>query len=222
MHIEESIWLKNQLSKYKNDISPLLNLGSSTNEFRTVSQPFIDEFIFSPLNENEVKVIHSDIKTDVGVDLVGDINEPTFNQSIRSLSVKSVLYSNLLEHVEDPVVMAASILSVLPVDGLIFVTVPYEYPKHLDPIDTMYRPSPKMLEEIFVGTQIVSSQVMSVGIVGVSLLKSLIELSKMVVRSFMPFYKYPGWVTTVNKLSWFFKNRKITCVVLRKIEEVDV
>ena len=83
MHIEEAVWLANQLIKYENEIDPLLNLGSSTKEFRTVNQPFIEEIIFIPLRENGVKIIHSDTKKDDGVDLVGDINESAFREPSR-------------------------------------------------------------------------------------------------------------------------------------------
>jgi hypothetical protein len=216
MHIEEARWLSEQLASHKTDVSPLLNLGSSTYDYRNTQQPFIEELIFSPLIEHTISVIHSDIKKDDGVDLVGDINESLFREKVLGLSINSVLCSNLLEHVDNPHKMATSILSVIPVNGLVFVTVPYKYPKHLDPIDTMFRPSPRELELLFHGTEVVASKVLSVGTVGASLVKKPGELLKMLVRSCIPFYRFSGWVTTVNKLGWFFKNRKIACVVLRK------
>ena len=37
--------------------------------------------------------------------------------------------------------MAHHCLDLLPIGGLIFVTVPLSYPYHRDPIDTMFRPS---------------------------------------------------------------------------------
>ena len=78
---EETTWIKNILNNEfsKNDFT-LLNLGSSTEEFRKTTQPYIYKNVFSPLTEEKKKVIHSDIKNEKGVDLVGDINKESFRE----------------------------------------------------------------------------------------------------------------------------------------------
>ncbi|MGQ0741110.1 MAG: DUF4142 domain-containing protein [Alphaproteobacteria bacterium] len=58
-------------------ISPCLNLGSSTGTFRTQEQRHIEQYIFAPLRERGVRIVHADIKEDEGVDLAGDIYDPT-------------------------------------------------------------------------------------------------------------------------------------------------
>jgi hypothetical protein len=58
------------------------------------------------------------------------------------LEPKALLCCNLLEHVLDPERLALHCLELLPRGGLLFVTVPFSYPYHRDPIDTMYRPDP--------------------------------------------------------------------------------
>ena len=93
---EESIWIKNALNdNFSVDDFPLLNVGSSTEEFRKITQPEIHENVFSPLIESNRKVFHADIKDANGVDLVGDLNEESFRNKLKSLGIKSVLCSNL-------------------------------------------------------------------------------------------------------------------------------
>ena len=58
----------------RDDISPLLNLGSSTGHFRRVTKPHIEALLFAPLRRAGVEVVHCDIKRDEGVDLVADVS----------------------------------------------------------------------------------------------------------------------------------------------------
>ena len=218
MHIEEAKWLSVVLNDNLSSLSPLLNLGSSTKTYRSIYQSFIDDLIFNPLENKAVKVLHSDLKEDEGVDLIGDITFSEFRSEVKSYQPQSVLCSNLLEHVIDRESMASSIMDVLPVKGLVYITVPYKYPKHMDPIDTMFRPSPEELKFLFKNTEIIASEIISVGSVFSSVIKSPFELVRMIARSFIPFYKYDGWLTTINKLGWMFRCREVTCVVLRKID----
>src|SRR5687767_1031367 len=99
MLLEESIWIKNTLSRYfKPENYPLLNIGSSTGYFRQKVQPHIHEQVFAPIESRGNRIIHLDIKQEKGVDLVGDLNEPVFRKQLRELGIKSVICSNLLEH----------------------------------------------------------------------------------------------------------------------------
>jgi len=66
-------------------VSPLLNLGSSTRQFREVIKPHIEMELFAPLREAGVKVIHSDSKKDEGVDIAGDILAP---ELMRRLNIR--------------------------------------------------------------------------------------------------------------------------------------
>ena len=54
-------------------------------------------------------------------------------------------------------------LELLPQGGLFFVTVPYSYHYHADPIDTMYRPSPEELASLFAGQTILTKAELSGG-----------------------------------------------------------
>lgn len=77
MLFDEARWFGQRIAEMEpGDIFPMLNVGSSTEEFRTKKQPWIDQFIFKPIREKGYKVVHTDIKKDVGVDLVGDLTDP--------------------------------------------------------------------------------------------------------------------------------------------------
>src|SRR5690242_14926952 len=80
-------------------ISPVVNLGSSTRVFREVYQPFISELLFQPLASRGVSIVHADIKPDDGVDIVGDIDDPSFQARLRETGARLVLCSNMLEHI---------------------------------------------------------------------------------------------------------------------------
>ncbi|MDP6224554.1 MAG: hypothetical protein QGF34_05795, partial [Candidatus Poseidoniaceae archaeon] len=53
-----------------NDIFPLLNLGSSSDELAKQRQPWIDEYIFSKARASNHKVVNVDLKENPGVDIV--------------------------------------------------------------------------------------------------------------------------------------------------------
>lgn len=133
----------------RGDISPLLNLGSSTARFRTVAKPHIEASLFAPLRRAGIEVVHCDIKQDDGVDLVGDVTDPGFAQTLMARHFRAVLLANLLEHVRDPAAIASACEHIAGPGGLILATVPQSYPFHADPIDTGYRPSPRALAALF-------------------------------------------------------------------------
>ena len=67
MHGNEAIWLACELSRITPAmLSPLLDIGSSTRHYREVEQPWVEEFLFAPLGERGVRVVHCDIKTGAG------------------------------------------------------------------------------------------------------------------------------------------------------------
>ncbi len=136
-----------------------LNIGSSTERFRTHSQPHIDQLLFSPLRRSGVKVIHCDMKPDPGVDLVGDVFDPAFQEKLRAVGAQLLICSNLLEHLADPKAFAAACASLLPPDGAALFTVPSRYPFSPNPIDTMFRPTPMQLAELFPGWTVVGAEI---------------------------------------------------------------
>lgn len=130
-------------------VSPLLNLGSSTRDFREIEKQHIQRELFGPLAAAGVAVVHSDLKPADGVDVVGDILDPAVQRDLKARGFKCVLLANLLEHVRDPAAVAAACEEIVGPGGLILATVPSSFPYHADPIDTGFRPSPGELAALF-------------------------------------------------------------------------
>jgi hypothetical protein len=131
------------------EISPLLNLGSSTRAFREQAKPHIERELFAPLRAAGVEVFHSDLKQAEGVDLAGDIMDPAVRADLKERGFRCVLCANMLEHVRDPLAVAAACEEIAGARGLVLVTVPSSHPFHADPIDNGLRPTPAALAEMF-------------------------------------------------------------------------
>ena len=217
MLIQEAKWFKEQLPALEAaQVFPMCNVGSSTAAFRTQDQPWIDELIFAPLARGGCTVKHLDMKPDSGVDIVGDLANPEFLNRVSNMQFKSVLCSNLLEHVVERSAICRTLLSIIPSAGFLFISVPFSFPYHPDPIDTRFRPNIEELTALFPGTRLVHSAV----VVGDTFLKlrsrDPTTLALTLTRSLLPFYKPVGWWRNRGYLPWFFRRVSATCIVLRK------
>ena len=135
------------------EVSPLLNLGSSTGAFRAQAKPHIERQLFAPLRAAGVEIVHSDLKQADGVDVVGDILDPTVRSALKDRGFRALLIANMLEHVRDRDAVAAACEEIVGPGGLILATVPTSFPYHADPIDTGYRPRPEELAAAFPGSE---------------------------------------------------------------------
>jgi hypothetical protein len=150
MRISEAAYIGARLQEIPiEELSPVLNLGSSNEVFRTRTHPHVDREIFFPLVARGARVIHADLKADRGIDIVGDIYDASFQEECRRLQPKTVVCCNILEHVTDPGVFARIVSALVPVDGFVVVSVPHSYPFHADPIDTLFRPSTSEIVDLF-------------------------------------------------------------------------
>ncbi|HYD13063.1 MAG TPA: hypothetical protein VEC11_09465 [Allosphingosinicella sp.] len=140
------------------EISPLLNLGSSTGAFRVQTKPHIERELFAPLRNAGVAVFHSDLKQAEGVDLAGDILDPAVRTDLKKRGFRTLLIANMLEHVTDRAAVAAACEEIVGPGGLILATVPSSFPYHADPIDTGYRPTPKALAAGFQGSALLLAE----------------------------------------------------------------
>ncbi len=139
MRIEEAKYVGELVRKLTaNGKGPVLNLGSSSGHFRKIDQPHIHDEIFAPLEKSNVKVIHSDLKDQEGVDISGDIFDPDIQWKLRQLRPSLVLVCNLMEHLQEDMRgrLPAALDSIIDPGGVGIITVPYSYPLHFDPIDT--------------------------------------------------------------------------------------
>jgi hypothetical protein len=222
MLLNESIWIGKHLSARKtHEISPLIELGSSTEHFRTVEQPYIDEYIHGPLRKNRVKVIHVDQKSDPGIDISGDLFSSETHEKLKCIGARCILCCNIFEHVTDRKSLAALCDSILSPGGYVFITVPLSFPFHFAPIDTYFRPTPQEISALFPNYAVMNSTVLNEG----TLLDEwqrhdwrymLVAVVKTLCK---PFYIHRGfkeWFYKNHRSLWLLSQFKVSVVILQK------
>jgi len=220
MLIEEAQWLRKQLDALEpGDIFPLCNIGSSTEHFRCVEQPYIDEQLFKPIRARNLEVIHVDTKAGRGVDLVGDLTDPGFLRRVGALKIKSIMCCNLLEHVTDRQIICDAMRSMVVPGGYLFLTVPYRFPRHEDPIDTLFRPTVDELVDLFPGTSVHAAAIVRARRSAHEMAGRRWPLIRMIARAAIPVYRPRRWWSVVRGLWEMAMGYKVTCVILRKERE---
>ena len=219
MFREEAKWLANIIySLNPNSVFPMLNIGSSNKKFREQEQPWIDELLFKPARTKGYSVIHTDIKNDIGVDLVGDLCSLDFLKKLSEMNIQSVICSNLLEHINNREEISKIISSIVPKNGYLFVTVPYKYPYHCDPIDTMFRPNIQELSSLFPDFKIVNGEILPGGyLVKSTTTTPILYTLAMLIRLILPIYQPLRWLDSLKYALWLFKDISVSCVVLEKV-----
>ena len=202
MFKEEALWIKSAIQKLRpiQDNNAVANIGSSTEYFRKVLQPHVDQNIISPLETAGWKVYHVDMKQEPGVDIVADVTKANFAAPYKQKFALTIC-TNLLEHVEDIKLVAKNLADITCPGGHLLITVPYKYKKHLDPIDNGFRPTPKEIVDLFkeVAGDIVDSKVISVKE------KAQYKIKKS---------RFPGWGYRERLAYYFGKYHKTSGVLL--------
>jgi SAM-dependent methyltransferase len=126
----------------------LLSVGSGGAELRT-TQPWIQRVVYDPLERRGIRVLHHELRPGPGVDVAGDLTERGFLDGLPELGVRSVLCSNVLEHVPNPAEVASALQRAVAPGGYALVSVPRRYPYHPGPVDTLFRPTPDELRRLF-------------------------------------------------------------------------
>jgi SAM-dependent methyltransferase len=216
----ESRWVGDQLSAYSaQQISPLLNVGSSTSEFRETVQPWTSRNIFAPLDERGIEIVHLDARAGAGIDIRADLLDDSDFARISSRRYRALLCCNILEHVSDPGEFARRCVKLVVPGGVIVVTVPRSYPRHGDPIDTLYRPMPDEAAALFPDTLTVVSRIIDIG---ESYLNEVRRrpwiLLRHLARLPVPFLDVAKWTASMQKPYWLFHNYQVAAVVLRRHE----
>ncbi|MHA2040027.1 MAG: class I SAM-dependent methyltransferase [Promethearchaeota archaeon] len=190
---EESVWTRKILREADlSSVNDVLDIGSSTKEFRTVKQPYIDGNVFEPLRERSISISYMDKKNGEGIDLVYDIENVSADDIGKQFDL--VICCNLLEHVHNPRKLASLLVNLVRKNGFLLVTVPQTFRFHPDPIDTMFRPSMMEFVSIFPGLQVVR--------------KTIIRVRDWRKYSPLEFFRY-----IIPSLNW-----KINCLFMEKGE----
>jgi hypothetical protein len=218
---KEARWIGDRLSAYSpQQISPLLNIGSSTGEFREFVQPWMTQEIFAPLRGRGVEVVHMDSRPGCGIDIRANLLDDADFDLVRARRYRGLLCCNVLEHVNAPGEFARRCTALVEPGGVIVVTVPLSYPHHADPIDTLYRPAPEAIARLFPRSSTTSAEIIDTGEsyrdeVGRRpwiLLRHLLRLP-------VPFLDAAKWRHSMAKPYWLFHNYQVSAVILRRDDD---
>lgn len=217
---EEAIWFGERLGHILSlGASPVLNVGSSTKHFRSVIQPQIDQFIFNPLEQQGIKLVHLDQKNAEGVDIVGDLSDPAFLEKVKGMECKTIFCNNLLMHLDekDRLNLVEVFDKILPSGGLIYLSTSFSFPYTPDPYDSYYRPDPLDLASLFPRYSILDKKIVEGS---GSLYKSVTKKPRfgmlILARIFTPFYKFRSWKYLIQYLPKFFNRYSASCIIIKK------
>src|SRR5207237_9784184 len=96
-------------------------------------------------------------------DICADLLDEDDFARLRSARYRALLCCNILEHVRDPALLARRVVELVLPGGVMIVTVPRSYPRHGDPIDTLYRPTPEAAAALFPDTSMAAAELIDVG-----------------------------------------------------------
>ena len=196
-----------------------LNIGSSTADFRQRVQPHIHAELIAPLEQQGIKLVHCDMKVEAGVDEIGDLLDPEFRARLQSYGADVMICSNLLEHLTDPQQFAEACGELVRDGGYGIFSVPYSYPYHPDPIDTLLRPSPTELARMLQSWSIVQATIIRSGSHWSDLRRSgepWRRLVRQLGRAAMPFYRRSQWRHVSHRLLWLWRPFTSSAVLLQK------
>lgn len=212
----EALWIGEILINLPTTAFPIANIGSQTARFREHDQPWVNQFVFKPLAAQGKDAIHVDIQEQQGVDVVADVLSPTGSRIIANLEANTLLCSNLLEHVADPIIALKFLANAVPVGGHLIVTGPHAYPHHPDPIDNGFRPSPaEVAAEIVPDFNILTTATIEDGRYGAHFVRRH-GWSRMLARFLTPFYRPRAWWEFV---CWVPRQVSVFCVHAIRIKE---
>lgn len=218
----EARWYESQIQALGDEaLYPMLNVGSHTADFRAREQPWIDRHLFAAARAKGLKVVHTDIRPNDGVDLVGDLTDPAFLRTVSGMRFRSAVCSNLLEHVPNREEIARAVAAAVAPGGYLLVSCPNVFPYHPDPIDTMFRPSPEELAALFPDTRIVAGTRVRCGNLTTYLAGRFLGHPRTMLRTLTE-RKAQTVKPTANGMSarqwlpWLVRPFYQACVVLRK------
>jgi SAM-dependent methyltransferase len=210
MFVEESLWIKSALSR-----APLMNgmsvidIGASSREFRTRVQPHIGANVHGPLLEKGCTLTCADAKHEDGIDLIVDLAAPAVDRTIFEKKFDLILCCNILEHVADRSRFLGNLVQFARPGSLILFTVPHRYPRHDDPIDTMYRPgTDELLSDV---ARHAAVTLLHAGIVSISEKRYYVRAKGRLLDYLIPFRtSYNLWRYYLPHFRW-----QVSCILVR-------
>jgi hypothetical protein len=218
MRRQEAAWIGEKLQAL-DSARVVLNLGSGSKRFREVSKPYIDREIFDPLARRGARIVHADLKSGEGIDVSGDLFDPAVQARLRELGPDALLACNILEHLPSDTRgrFPAVLDSLLPAGAVLVITVPYSYPYHADPIDTLYRPSPAELCALFPAYEVIEARTIESESYGDEFVAGgPLRMARKLLRMLFPFVRPRRWLSHAHRMLWLFRPYVLSGVVLRK------
>lgn len=219
MLIKESLWIKEVINGLNLPHgTKILNIGSQDEKYLKW-QYYIKENILDTCAEKGYQIVNLDIKPGKGIDIVGDICKEETQIKLKRMKISIIFLFNILEHVPDIQLFCNSIEKILPKEGYILFSGPYDFPKHLDPIDNLFRPKPDDLLQYFNDSNLVDSVILEDYTYSYYIFRSWRQFFNTILRILSPFYKFRKWRTIViPKLRYLNKPYKTTGVILKKYD----
>jgi hypothetical protein len=217
MRRQEAAWIGEKL-RGLGDLGKVLNLGSGTRHFRVVSKPYIDRDIFDPMVRAGTRVVHADLKSGEGIEVSGDVFDAAVQARLRELRPDAVLACNIMEHLPQALRgrFPGVLDSLIAPGAVLVITVPYSYPYHADPIDTLYRPSPQALAACFPGYQVLEARTIESESYGDEFVAGgAFRMARKLLRLLVPLPP-KRWLSHAHRMLWMFRPYVLSAVVLRK------
>jgi hypothetical protein len=219
MRRQEAAWIGQQLRALA-DGCVVLNLGSGSRRFREISKPYIDREIFDSLVRRGARVVHADLRPGEGIDICGDLFDTAVQARLREVHPDALLACNILEHLpKDCRARFPEVIdSLLPVGAVLVITVPYSYPYHADPIDTLYRPSAPQVCALFPRYEVLATGAIRSESYGDEFIAGgPLRMARKLLRMLFPFVRPKRWLSHAHRMLWLFRPYVLTAVVLRKV-----
>ena len=228
MFKEEAEFIGTILDGFSNDeLDPVLEIGASTLSFRVSVKPHINENIHSKLFARGIRVIHSDFKPDPDISnpedqIIGDVFDEKVFKRMLDTKPKCILLCNILEHVKNPKELCKRIMEISNEKTIIIVTVPFSFPYHRDPIDTLFRPSPEELIKNFNDVEVIHQDIIegtnfSEQLKELNLAKAFIRVTKEVLKVMIFLITFQLRKIRFSRILWLKNNYTVSLVVLRKL-----
>lgn len=196
-------------------LSICVNLGSGDVTRLLERKPWIEDYLFSPLRQEGIRIIHVDRLPSANIDIICDLGSPqAFDFLDQFQAPRLLILANVMEHLERELRdnILSRIYSSMRVGDALLITVPYDYPYHPDPIDTMFRPDPSDLIKgvplTWVGQEIVQAG---------SFLQEFNQMNffkkaRKLIRPLWPLQSISSWRKSL-RIRWLFKPYRVTVVL---------
>jgi SAM-dependent methyltransferase len=147
MFIKERDWIQEGISSLELFRPPIkvLDIGSSTKQYRTEKQPYLGE-LYQSLIKKGFSISTLDMDPQTNADFILDISDENF-PNIGKFDI--VLACNILEHIRREKFQTAINNIKKLTSGILIVTTPLFYPWHFHPIDNSLRPTPEEISGFF-------------------------------------------------------------------------